>query len=136
MNTPRAAYLTPMIHVTEIERSIRFYEALGMALIDWEGSPIGWARMKGEGGDLMFLRAEESFRVDGVPFLLYLYTPDLPQLREHLQAQGIETPQIARPEHMSSGELRLKDPDGYTVLVGHWGEKEHSEWLARIASRK
>ncbi len=42
----KAGYSTPMPHVTEIEKSIRFYELLGFANIDTDhGKPLGWARL-------------------------------------------------------------------------------------------
>lgn len=133
---PRATYLTPMLHVAEIERSIRFYELLGMKTVDTDRcEPIGWARVNGEGGAVMFLRAEEPFDSSQAPFLLYLYTVDLPALREHLISHGIDVPPIARPAYMPSGEIRLRDPDGYSVLVAHWGEAEHEAWLKRIGAQ-
>ena len=57
----RAPYLTPMLHVADIRRSISFYQLLGLELTDYEGAPScpGWARMHSEGGYLMFLLAEE-----------------------------------------------------------------------------
>lgn len=39
---------------------------------------------------------------------------------------------IGYPEYMPSGELCLSDPDGYTILVNHWGKPEHDAWLRRI----
>jgi catechol 2,3-dioxygenase-like lactoylglutathione lyase family enzyme len=133
--TVKAGWSTPMLHARSIEESIAFYERLGFELIDTDGcKPIGWARLHCEGGALMFLRAEDGHYADpmkgGVMF--YLYTADLPALREQLLAQGVKAPEISRPPYMPSGELFLKDPDGFTVLVGHWGEKEHSDWLKRI----
>jgi hypothetical protein len=34
----------------------------------------------------MFLRAEEAFKVSALPIMFYMYTPDLPALRERLLA--------------------------------------------------
>ncbi len=44
---PKAAYATPMLHVADVARSLRFYELLGFETIDTEGEGerIGWARM-------------------------------------------------------------------------------------------
>jgi hypothetical protein len=33
---------------------------------------------------------------------------------------------------MRSGEIALKDPDGYRIEIGHWGDVEHEAWLKRI----
>jgi len=57
----KAGYCTPLLHVEEIERSIRFYELLGFATIDTDrAQPLGWARLHCEGGALMLVRAEEG----------------------------------------------------------------------------
>jgi len=127
---PKAGYCTPMLHVADVVRSIRFYEKLGFTLIDHEGTnPICWARVHCEGGALMFLRNEEEpMHPAKQAVLFYLYTPDLPALREHLLAQGVEVSAISHPPHMQSGEVCLRDPDGYFIQIGHWGEKEHAEW--------
>lgn len=124
-----------MLHVKSVEDSVKFYERLGFELIDTDGcAPLGWARIHCEGGAMMFLRAEDDHPVDPTKegVLFYMYTPDLPVLREQLLEAGIEVSEIKRPPYMPSGEIYLKDPDGFVVGVAHWGEKEHSEWLKRI----
>ena len=132
----KASYLTPLINVADIERSIRFYQKLGLVTIDTDrAEPLGWARMQCEGGALMFVRSEQPVNVSGVPFLFYLYTPDLPALREDLIAGGIDVPPIKRPGYMPSGEVSLKDPDGYHVLIGHWSDAENQAWLERIREK-
>lgn len=133
---PKAGWFTPMLHVAEIERSIRFYELLGFELIDTDRcTPLGWARMHCEGGAVMFLRAEEPLNPRAQSVLLCMYTPDLPALREHLLASGIQVPPIKHPPYMPSGEICVPDPDGYAVFVSHWGEAEHTAWLERIGRK-
>jgi len=57
----KVGYSTPMLHVAEIENSIRFYELLGFTTIDTDRcKPLGWARLHCEGGAVMFLRAERK----------------------------------------------------------------------------
>ncbi len=129
---PKAGYWTPMLHVKSIEESMQFYRLLGFETMDQMGGDgcLGWARMHCEGGALMFLRAEEGHSPDpaqqGVMF--FLYTPELAGLREHLLASGVQVPPIQYPEYASSGEINLRDPDGYAVSVCHWGQKEHEQW--------
>jgi hypothetical protein len=84
-----------------------------------------------QGGAIMFLKAEESRLPDRDSFLLYLYSPDLPALRTELASAGVDVGAISHPPYMRSGEICLKDPDGYTILVGHWGEAEHADWERR-----
>jgi glyoxalase/bleomycin resistance protein/dioxygenase superfamily protein len=133
----KAGYSTPLLHVREIERSIRFYELLGFITVDTDrGKPLGWARLHCEGGAVMFARAEEPVNPSVQAVLLYMYTPDLVGLREQLLASGIKVPPIRRPEYMPSGEVRIDDPDGYTILVGHWGKSEQEAWERRIGAKK
>ena len=125
-----------MLHVAEIERSIRFYELLGFTTIDTDrGKPLGWARLHCEGGAVMFLRAEEPVNAGAQAVLIYMYTPDLAGLREHLLANGVKVPPIGYPEYMKSGEICITDPDGYVILVGHWGKPEHEAWEKRIGMK-
>ncbi len=84
----------------------------------------------------MFLAAEEPMDPAPQAVLLYMYTPDLPALRAHLLASGVEVPPINYPEYMRSGEIHLKDPDGYSILVGHWGKAEHEAWEKRLAEKR
>ena len=139
---PKAAYITPMLRVADVRRSINFYRLLGLELMDYEGDPTypSWARMHSEGGDLMFLLAETPIQDNKQPFFLYLYTNDLTALREHLLANGVNVSEIQRHAYMQSGEISVSDPDGYGVFVGQWGTAEHQRWerdrrerLARIA---
>jgi len=36
---------------------------------------------------------------------------------------------------MSSGEMALKNPDGYTVIVVHWGKKQQEAWEECLGSK-
>ncbi|MGA9040383.1 MAG: VOC family protein [Terriglobales bacterium] len=131
----KASYSTPIFHVAEIERSIRFYELLGFSTVDTDRcQPLGWARLHCEGGAVMFLRTEPEHPVDAAAqaVSLVMYTPDLPALREQLLAHGIAAPPIRYPDYLPSGEIGLTDPDGYMVNVVHWGKSEHEAWEKRI----
>jgi catechol 2,3-dioxygenase-like lactoylglutathione lyase family enzyme len=108
-----------MLQVADVARSIRFYELLGFEIADTEGPATcpGRARMDCEGGALMFLLAEEPVDASAQSILLAMYTPDLPALREHLLAHAVKVPAITYPEYMPSGQITLKDPDGYIVGI-------------------
>ena|SRR6266446_3921224 len=133
----KAGYSTPILHVAEIDKSIRFYELLGFATIDTDGcKPLGWARLHCEDGSaVMFLRAEHAIDSSAQAFMFYLYTPDLAGLREHLVASGVEVSPIGYPEYMPSGKIILADPNGYKIEVGHWGKPEQEAWEKRIRAR-
>lgn len=131
---PIAAWCTPLVHVADVARSIRFYERLGLVLVDTYGDdacPV-WARLHGEGGDLMLVNADGPVDAGVQAVLFYLYTPDLPGLRERLIAEGVAVSAIRRPPHMPSGEVRLEDPDGYVVMIAHWGAAEDAAWRRHL----
>jgi catechol-2,3-dioxygenase len=52
--------------------------------------------------------------------------------KKQRDAHGICVSEILYPDHGPSGEVYLKDPDGYQLGIIHWRDKEHSEWLKRI----
>jgi catechol 2,3-dioxygenase-like lactoylglutathione lyase family enzyme len=133
----RAGFSTPLIHVKDVERSIRFYELLGFQLADHvvEGGHASWARMHCEGGAVMFLAVEEEIRPREQNIQLYLYTPDLPALRDRLLAAGIEVTEIRRPGYMPSGEVQVRDPDGYAMWIGHWGKEQQESWEKQAHER-
>ena len=135
--TVKAGWSTPMLHVADVERSLRFYALLGFEVIDVDRDEagVGWARMHCEGGALMFLEAEDTVRREHHTVLFAMYTPDLPAFRAHLLAHGLAPGPIGHPPYMPSGEMRVDDPDGYVILVNHWGDTEHAAWLARIGRR-
>lgn len=127
-----------MLHVADVERSIRFYQLLGFELIDTQGEPqhLGWARLHCQGGALMFLLAEEPVDPAAQAILLAMYTPDLPALRQHLVANGIQAPPITYPEYMRSGQFTMKDPDGYLIGINQWSDAEHDAWEKQIEQKK
>jgi hypothetical protein len=47
----KAGWVTAMLHVRSVEKSIEFYRLLGFKLIDIEGhNPLGWARLHCDDG--------------------------------------------------------------------------------------
>ncbi len=51
---------------------------------------------------------------------------------------GYSTPMLHVAEIEKSiqcGELQLKDPDGYAVLLSHWGKAEQEAWEKRIGAK-
>jgi hypothetical protein len=43
-------------------------------------------------------------------------------------ASGIEVSEIKYPAYMKSGEIAMKDPDGFLVFVGQWDTETHKNW--------
>jgi hypothetical protein len=54
--------------------------------------------------------------------LFYCWAPDVAQLRDDLLAAGIEVGAMERPSYMPAGEIEVRDPDGYLLVIGQLGE--------------
>jgi hypothetical protein len=64
-----------------------------------------------------------------------MYTPYLRGLRQRLLARGVPVSPIHCPECAPSGEISLADPDGYVIVVGHWGKAQQERWEKRIGPK-
>jgi hypothetical protein len=106
--TVKADYCTPTLHVADVEQSLRFYARLGFETkrTDAEGGQIDWARAQCEDGALMFNRAEERVDLEQQAVVFYMYTPDLPALREQLLGSGVEVSPVRYPDYLPNGESR------------------------------
>lgn len=135
--TAAAVYqLIPMAHVADVEASIKFYELLGFRVRNklTHGGRTNWASLVADRGRLM-LAAGTPFAPDAQAILFYLYTRDVAALRTHLLANGLADGgrycgdptdrrrvvfEIAHPDYMPEGEIRVADPDGYCLLIGQY----------------
>jgi catechol 2,3-dioxygenase-like lactoylglutathione lyase family enzyme len=110
-----------MAHAADAQRSVDFYQKLGMevrgSLRDRSGN-LQWVHLGCEQADLMLARASEPVTASQQAVLFYLYSPDLIALREHLLASGVKVSTITYPDYMPKGEIRVEDPDGYVLLIG------------------
>lgn len=122
-----------MLHVMDVERSVKFYELLGFTatkiMRDQDGRAF-WAWLACHRGDpptrtaqneaaaVMVTQADGPVDRTVQAVLLYMYSPDLPALREHLIKNDIQVSQIVPRFYMEKGEMRVDDPDGYCVLIG------------------
>jgi|SRR5579883_1606752 hypothetical protein len=112
--------LTPFVHVADVHASVRFYEQLGFTVSGSIGHEdhLHWAWLTTGGANLMLASADGPIDGTAQGVLFYLYTHDLAALRSLLVSRGIAAGEIAYPEHLPAGELRLVDPDGYELMLG------------------
>ena len=104
--------LVPLAHVTDLERSIDFYETLGFAVeerYEQEGWLL-WCRLRRDQAELMLALASEPVHDHAQGVLLYLYVDDLDTIGADAPVVEVDAPRPAR-------EMRLTDPDGYVVMV-------------------
>jgi catechol 2,3-dioxygenase-like lactoylglutathione lyase family enzyme len=116
--------LVPFIHVSDVARSIRFWEALGFRVVK-RYEPNGRLEFAGlestVAAKVMLARVDpppEREEDRPSPGFLYLYTPDLDALRKRLLAHGIEVGEITDdPGPGSNREMCVRDPDGHGHMV-------------------
>jgi hypothetical protein len=130
--------LVPLVHVGVVEASLDFYALLGFVpqnvMRDAQGRAF-WALAQSGTAEIMLARASGPVDADQQAVLFYMYSTDVAALRRHLLAsgvndagayRGVKSPsdaprvvfEVAHPDYMRAGELRLADPDGYVILVG------------------
>lgn len=119
--------LVPFLLVTDVERSIAFYEAVGFAVIK-RYEPNGRLEFAGleatSSAKLMLARADRvpawdpSDRDASGPGWLYLYTPDLAAFRDRLIGRGIAPGEFEDgPGPGPNRQLCVCDPDGHCHMV-------------------
>jgi hypothetical protein len=127
-----------MLHVADVEASLRFYSLLGLAttavMRDHAGQPF-WGSANTGNFSIMFARASGPIDHTQQAALLYLYSNDVAALRAHLLTQGLHDGgsfcgqpgpnqgldvvfDVTHPHYMPAGEIRVSDPDGYCLLIG------------------
>jgi catechol 2,3-dioxygenase-like lactoylglutathione lyase family enzyme len=116
--------LVPFILVSDVARSIAFYEALGFSEIKRHESNgrLEFAGMEASpAAKLMLARVDEVPTWDpdeSRPGFLYLYTPDIEAFRRQLQRRGIEPGELEEgPGPGPSRQLCVRDPDGHGHMV-------------------
>lgn len=138
----------PYAHVADVQASLDFYALLGFTPGNIQRNHAGalvWAWAQSENtktgltpAAIMFARASGPINAAEQAVLFYMHCRNVGALRVHLLASGVRDggdfrpphPEsslhrtaftLTYPPHMSEGELRLHDPDGYVVLIGQHG---------------
>jgi catechol 2,3-dioxygenase-like lactoylglutathione lyase family enzyme len=116
--------LVPFILVTDVDRSIAFYETLGFDVVK-RYAPKGRLEFAGleatSAAKVMLARVDEVAATDPdapTPGFLYLYTSELEGLRARLLAAGHHADEIeAGPGPGPNREMCVRDPDGHRHMV-------------------
>ncbi len=139
--SPTVNRLVPFVHVANVESSLAFYALLGFAPASALKDPRGrtfWALARSGGAEIMFAGASCPVVPEQQAVLFYMYCTDVAGLRRQLLASGLHDGgtycgakgpndgrrvvfEVAHPDYMPSGEIRIADPDGYCILVGQLG---------------
>lgn len=111
--------LVPFVFVADVARSIEFYQRLGMRLrrtFEPDGE-LNWAMLDNEQAAIMFARAGEPVDPRTQAVLFYLYSHDLPGLRDRLLAAGVWPGEVVDGTPGPRQEMRVTDPDGYCLMI-------------------
>lgn len=132
-----------MAHVEDVDVASQFYALLGFDCESRYSREDGITNFVGliSGRAKLFLaRSSGPVIPSQQAVLFYMYSADVTGLRNHLLERGLEDggvppgfrkrgaeghmPErnavytICHPFYMPHGELRVQDPDGYTILIG------------------
>jgi catechol 2,3-dioxygenase-like lactoylglutathione lyase family enzyme len=116
--------LVPFVHVADMERSLAFYQTLGLKIgnrFQPEGKTV-WAWLYNQGAQLMLAQADAPIDPEAQAVLFYVYVPDVAAAHATLAAKGIPVGEIRYPFYAPRGEFRVKDPDGYALMITHVGD--------------
>jgi ketosteroid isomerase-like protein/catechol 2,3-dioxygenase-like lactoylglutathione lyase family enzyme len=111
--------LIPFVHVADVERSVAFYGLLGFVVTDTHrvDGRLDWAALQSVGAELMLALAGEPIHPGLQAVLFYLYAEDLRALQQHLRAHGVKVGAICDGSPGPRQEMRLRDPDGYVLMI-------------------
>lgn len=120
---PTYAGLAPMLPVTDVARTIAFYESLGFRtgathVPEGESAPV-WAWLHAGRAHVMLNRAPHPVESTHEGASLWLYTHDVKGTHAELRSRGLDVGEIEYPFYNEGGEFHVHDPDGYAVFVAH-----------------
>jgi catechol 2,3-dioxygenase-like lactoylglutathione lyase family enzyme len=115
----RVSDLIPFVHVSDLQRSIAFYELLGFEVGDTyevDREPR-WAALQHAHARIMLELASTPIDPRQQAVLFYLYAEDLDGLRDRLIAHGLRVGPIRDGSPGPEREITISDPDGYCLMI-------------------
>jgi catechol 2,3-dioxygenase-like lactoylglutathione lyase family enzyme len=107
------------IEVTDLERSVAFYEALGLQRIV---ADTAYSRFTCPDGDATFSLELVDGPVGAPSSLIYFECDDLDRQVEDLKARGVRFDLEPTDQPWLWREARLRDPDGHALCLYRAGE--------------
>lgn len=105
-----------LLYVRDLERSVEFYESLGLRLSELAQGHYAWLACVGGASRLTLHEATQKHRPGGTGIRLYFEAADLESVCERLCRDGVE---LSPPRRMGWGWTHsyLRDPDGYELSL-------------------
>ncbi|MGH2872787.1 MAG: VOC family protein [Solirubrobacteraceae bacterium] len=115
----RVSGLIPFVRVTDVERSVAFYQRLGFLpkSVYTPGGRLVWAALQSNGAELMLSGPGDPIDTEQEGVLFYLYASDLRALRDQLLAADVQVGEIVDGTPGPRQEMRVIDPDGYLLMI-------------------
>ena len=111
----------------DIEKSIEFYETIGLHLIV-KALPH-YARFECKKGDTTFSIHQVEKLPDGNGVFVYFETENLNEEVKRLVAEGIQFDLLPKDQSWLWREARLKDPDGNQIILYFAGDnRKNPPW--------
>ena len=114
--------LMPVVYVSEMARSVAFYEALG-GEVSYRGRSGTWTELRVQGGVLALHSGELSPASEGPVALSFVATEPLESLARKFEKVGLPLYRAINDEAFGRS-LTLQDPDGLLIQIN-----EHDEEL-------
>jgi len=129
-----ATRLIPSLGVSDIERSLNFYQTFfGFELADSydDDGRMAWCWLRTATADLMLqqLSAEHQIRLNpaiGQSWVVYIEVDDIDALHSKLKEGGFPVSDIASTDY-GTQEFFLPEPDGYELWVSVALEEDEDE---------
>lgn len=120
---PHLRSLVPFVHVANVQESIAFYSKLGLEVAHTftppEAADPSWVWLERGDARLMLAKASAPVVAEEQAVLFYLYFEDVAATRNDLEQSGVAVGPIAYPFYAPRGEFRVRDPDGYVLMITH-----------------
>lgn len=115
--------LVTMAFVADLVRSLAFYRALGFEARNTftpdDASEPTWTFLASGAAQLMLTKASEPVVPEQQAVLFYLYFDDIAAVHAQLTGAGLQPEAMTYPFFCPKGEFRLRDPDGYCLMLTH-----------------
>ncbi len=123
MEQPTFASLVPMLPVTDVPRTIAFYEQLGFRVgnthvPDGASAPV-WAWLYCGNAHVMINQEETPVAATHNSSALWLYCADVGAMHALLRSRGLDVGDISHPFYNPAGEFHVHEPDGYADFLAH-----------------
>lgn len=113
------------VHVSNIEKSIYFYELLGLRLIVKSSN---YARFECKNGESTFSIHLSSLKIESSTWI-YFESNNLDHDVDDLISRGVQLEELPNDKPWLWREARIKDPDNHIIILYHAGKnRKNPPW--------